>query len=267
MTSLLQATSYKLQATFGQHFAYALGRMGVLETQLLQQTDIDRLLGAHSGEEAVKMLRDIEFLAAPEDVESFQDTLNASAALVKENVERMAPQEKHLIFDILWLEGDRARTAYELKKKQGFVSDVATQPAPPISAGLDLTLEQSFSSPQEIDNAVAHACNVHALKLAQRSASKAIIAFVEHSIELENARTKLRTSEKLDMETIVFEKHVVATLGEELADMKRMLFGPEALFSYGARALQHIALLRVLLTGKVNNLPIQEIKSLLPPLL
>jgi len=48
--------------------------------------------------------------------------------------------------------------------------------------------------------------------------------------------------------------------------MQKVTLGPEALFSYATRALNHIQILKVLLTGKINNLPIQEIKSLLPPL-
>jgi hypothetical protein len=252
--------------TLGQHFAYALGRLGVLEAQLLKTTDIDRLLGAHEGAEAVKMLRDIDFVAVPEADESFQGTLNATTKLLKENVEKMSPESHHFIFNILWIEGDRAQLSYELKEKHSFVSSIAVKPEPPVSSGFELELEQSFSKPQEIDDVVAASCNEEKMKLAKRSGSSLIQKYVQKTIELEELRTKMRTEDS-DLESIAFEKEGMAQLGELLVDMQRIMLGPDALFSYAARTLNHIQLLKVLLTGKVNNLPIQEIKSLLPPLL
>ena len=114
---------------------------------------------------------------------------------------------------------------------------------------------------------VAKIIREHQMWRAEQSGSVAIQRYVQHLIEIEQTRAVLRASEKKDIETIVFEKDAVASLREHLEDMKTMLLGPEALFAYAARALNHLSLLRVLLTGKVNNLEIQEIKSLLPPLL
>ena len=264
-----------LPHTLDQSFAYALGRIGVLENQLLKSTDIDRLLGAHPGEEAVKMLRDVEFVSIPEEgnreqglgIREFQETLDASVMLIKENIEKMAPEEKHFIFNILWLDGDRARISFDLKSKHNFTSDIAVEPHPPVTAGIDVELDDTFSSPIEIDDAISKECEARALSLAEKSGSKAIINYVKLKNELEATRASLRKSDKPEMESIVFEKEVAAELGQHLEDMQKMFLGPEALFSYAARALNHIAILKVLLTGKVNNLPIQEIKSLLPPLL
>jgi len=264
---LLQATSYQLPATLGQHFAYALGRLGVLESQLLKVTDIDRILGAGNAEEAVKMLRDIEFVSVSESAETFLDVLNDSMKLLKENVEKMAPEEKHFIFNILWIDGDRAKISFDLKAKSNFTSDIAVEPLPPVTTGFDVEFDEAFSSPIDIDIAVAKACRDQMLSLAKRSGSRAILNYAELKTELEDARTALRSSEKTDMDAIVFEKEVAVSLGEHLTEMQKMILGPEALFSYAARAQSHIALLKVVLTGKVNNLPIQEIKSLLPPLL
>ena len=249
----------------GQHYVYAIGRLGALEDQLLKVTDIDRLLGASDGAEAVKMLRDIEFVATPDVEEPFQKTLNSTTALLKETVERMIPEQKHFIFDVLWIEFDRARIAYELKEKNGFTSQIASPPEPPVSASFAPEFDREFSSPQEIDDAVAVAVNDQKLILARRSGSKLICEFVEKMTELDALRTKMR-SEKSDVETIAFEKEGLAQLSDLLDDMQKLMLGPEATFSYTTRALSHIQLLKVLLTGKVNNLPIQEIKSLLPPL-
>ena len=263
-----------LPHTLGQHFAYSLGRLGVLESQLLKVTDIDRLLGAHSADEAVKMLRDIEFISEPDEsqgtrneTQEYQQILDASTELLKKNIEKMAPEEKHFIFDILWIEGDRAKISFDLKAKHNFTSDIAVEPRPPVTAGIEMHFDEVFSSPTDIDNAVAKECENKTIALAKQSGSKAIINYVEMKNELEVARTDLRKSDNPDIDSIVFEKEVSASLGQHLTEMQKMILGPEALFSYAARVQNHIALLKVLLTGKVNNLPIQEIKSLLPPLL
>lgn len=267
----------------GQHYTYAIGRLGALEDQLLKTTDIDRLLGASDGAEAVKMLRDIEFVATPDAEEPFQKTLDSTTALLKETVERMIPEPKHFIFDILWIEFDRPRIAYELKEKSGFTSSIASPPEPPVSTGFAPEFEQSFESPQEVDDAVAEVINEQKLVLARRSGSALIGKYVENMIELDALRTRTRSAGSVtrvaglnsptprdadtsSIETIAFEKEGLAQLSDLLDDMQKLMLGPEATFSYATRALSHIQLLKVLLTGKVNNLPIQEIKSLLPPL-
>jgi hypothetical protein len=252
----------------GQHFAYAAGRLGTLEDQLLKQTDLDRLLGASSGKEAVKMLRDIEFVASPEADESFQETLSATAALLKENVERMVPEEKCFIFDILWIEGDRPKIAFDLKKKHGFTSGIATEPLPPVSARFSPELSGPFDSPSAIDDAVAAACEKEMQRIAAMSGSSAIHVYVLHILCVYHTHSAIRNgTQKSDLETILLLQEAVASLREMLDDMRHMVLGPEPVFSYAARAMNHVALLKVLLTGKVNNLPIQEVKSLLPPLL
>lgn len=257
----------------GQHYVYAIGRLGALEDQLLKTTDIDRLLGASDGNESVKMLRDIEFVATPDAEEPFQKTLDSTTALLKKTVERMIPEHKHFIFDVLWIEFDRPRVAYELKEKNGFTSKIASPPEPPVSTGFAPEFERKFSSPQEIDDTVANVIDEQKLALARRSGSKLICEFVEKMMELESLRTKMRSSPTRvansatsSIETIAFEKEGVTQLSDLLDDMKSLMLGPEATFSYAVRTLNHIQLLKVLLTGKVNKLPIQEIKSLLPPL-
>ncbi len=287
----------------GQHYAYAIGRLGALEDQLLKTTDIDRLLGASDGAESVKMLRDIEFIATPESDEAFQETLNSTTALLKETVERMIPEPKHFIFNILWIDFDRPWIAYKLKEKHGFTSQIATPPSPPVSTRFASEFDQEFKTPQEIDDVVAESINEQKLMLAKRSGSALIRSFVEKTMNLEALRVRTRSagsvtrvagtttsntrvaghdssptrdagsnssatrdSDTNSIETIAFEKEGVAQLSDLLDDMQQMMLGPEATFSYAVRALNHIQLLKILLTGKVNNLPIQEVKSLLPPL-
>ena len=256
-----------LPQTLGQDFAYALGRLGTLEANLLKQTDIDRLLGAASSEEAVSMLQDIPLLTVDTEAEIFQDVLSDSLVAVKEYVLGALPENKHFIFDILWVQYDRPHIAFALKTEHAFTSEIAAEPKSVVSAGFAPELSQTFETPQEIDDAVAEACFSEMRSLAKRSGSKMIQKYVEDLIELEGVRTKMRTSDEVEMETIVFEKEVLGKLGEDLEEMKKNILGPEALFSYAVRALNQINLLKVLLTGKVNKLEIQEIKSLLPPLL
>ena len=237
-----------------------------MESGLLNQTDIDRLLGASSGEEAVKMLRDIGFIEIPENDSPFQDILDATAAKIKDDVERMAPEDKRFIFHTLWIYWDRPRIAYELKKKHGFTSEIAFPPTPPISANFNPALEQSFDSPKDVDDAVAAACNEEAVRLAKMSRSYVIYTYIIRIIDVERMQAKNRSENNVG-DAITFEKEMVESLREMLNDMSTMFLGPEPVFSYAARAMNHLMLLRVLLTGKVNKLEIQEIKSLLPPLL
>jgi vacuolar-type H+-ATPase subunit C/Vma6 len=258
----------------GQHFAYAIGRLGVLNDQLLTQTDIDRLLGAPSGAEAVKMLRDIAFVASPEINEPFLETLDATTRLLKENIEKMAPSEKHSLFHILWIEGDRALISYSLKKKHGFTSGIAVEPEPPVTVWSKETwenkfpelLEAGFSSPMEIDALVATVIHTYQSSLAQHSGSRLIQQYVAILQSNEEQRTYIRGLDSVTHEEYLNFEKASATL-DILTQMQNIILGPEPLFAYAVRALNHIALLKVLLTGKVNHVPIQEIKALLPPLL
>ena len=258
----------------GQHYAFATGRTGVLTAQLLRSADIDRLLGAPSGEEAVRMMGDIEFLKV-EDNDSFQQTLDRSSRVIMMEAENMVPEEKHCLLHGIWIDGDRAQMSYALKEKHNFVSQIAEQPKPPVSVFdneswqerfPDLA-EMEFDSPEEIDDAVAKACYAFKKRCADRSGSTLIREYTNTLIEAHEEQARLRADSDTETDFLALEIKNSEELGDLLDQMEKITLGPEAPFAYAARAFSHIALLKILLTGKVNNLPIQEIKSLLPPLI
>ncbi|MBT3834967.1 hypothetical protein HOF56_01845 [Candidatus Peribacteria bacterium] len=254
--------------TLGQHFAYALGRLGTLESELLEQSDVDRILGAKSGEEAVKMLRDINFIVVPDETKDFQEMIDATAKSIKENVEKMIPEDKKFIFDTLWIEWNRPSISFNIKKQNGFVSDIASEPESSIDSSFDPEFDESFKSPRDVDNAVAQACDAERLRLAKMSSSNAIRTYVLRMIDIEEERRSFRDeNSESEKDAISFEQEAIESVRSSLDEMRTMFLGPEPIFAYAARAMSHLALLRVLLTGKVNSLEIQEIKSLLPPIL
>ena len=156
--------------------------------------------------------------------------------------------------------------SFNIKKQNGFVSDIASEPESSIDSSFDPKFTEPFESPRDIDDAVAEACDAERLRLAKMSSSSAIRAYVLRMIDIEKERRSFRDSDS-EQDAISFEQDAIESVRSSLNEMKTMFLGPEPIFSYAAKAMSHLSLLRVLLTGKVNSLDIQEIKSLLPPLL
>jgi len=89
------------------NYAHAIGRIRVLETKLLQSTDVERMLGARNAEDAYKVLNDLDYanhIGDIDNIESFQKVLNSGLHEVKELLTKIAPYNE--VLDLLWFQYD-----------------------------------------------------------------------------------------------------------------------------------------------------------------
>lgn len=207
-------------SVIGQHFAFAHGRTGVLQQSLLNQSDIDRLLGAHDRRETEQVFIELRFTKLiDQSIRDPQEILAACQAWVHREVTSMCPKDKQPVFDILWMDGDQPLLSYLLKKSKGLASGISREPEPAYSAyGRDALRKlveddvknglpddfvasvrhmkkEDFADPRMIDAAVAQLIADSKLSLARKSGSKAILTYVLHDIDIRNIRTALRFPE------------------------------------------------------------------------
>lgn len=204
-----------LASIVGQQFAFAHGRIGVLQQRLLSRTDLDRLLGAHGMQEAAQIVTELAFTAGID--QALRDPTAVLAALerwVRDEVNGMAPKDLVRTFDILWLDADGALLAYALKAHHGLVSPISREPsgmtaydADTLRAAVrgeetdlpatmrrcidDLRAAES-PTPRQIDVGTARCVAAERLRLAHASGSTLIRTYVRHAIDLTNLRTALR---------------------------------------------------------------------------
>jgi len=206
-----------LHALTGQHFAYAHGRMGVLKQLLLEQSDVDRLLGAHSLREVEKILTELKMTnVIDQGISEGRAILEAVGVWMRNEVEQMSPISRRPVFHILWLEGDAPLLAFLLKGHHGLRRDLGREPVSRFNAydpdalralvleGTEgalpshlVTFVQKMHSKEEptakeIDNAVAQYIARTQRALARTSGSNLIRQFLAHRIDLQNIRTALR---------------------------------------------------------------------------
>lgn len=202
-------------STITQNFAFASGRTGVLQLLLLTQSDVDRLLGAHSGKEVEQILTELK-LTNPIDqgIDNGDDILHAVAQWVRQEVETMSPKNKQQIFSILWMENDAPLMAYRLKKQFGLTSEVSKEPPTEDEVALAYHLNAieervkfGDPTPQEVDTAVSQYVADAQLKLADESGSAHIKTYVQHLIDLHNIRTAVRLAgnENVDHRTLMLK--------------------------------------------------------------
>lgn len=207
----------RLPASLDQAFAFAHGRIGVLQQLLLGRSDVDRLLGAHDAREAEKVLTELKLTTQiDQGLQREEEILSAIASWLKAEIEHMAPEGKRDVFAILWLQGDAPLLAYLLKRKRGLTSAISQEPAHMLTTHhpdtlralveteeskmlpaslvtfVRATLAEENLDPADIDIRVARFTAAEQLKLAKRSGSKGIRLFVRHSIDIGNIRTVLR---------------------------------------------------------------------------
>ncbi|MBU2213716.1 V-type ATPase subunit [Patescibacteria group bacterium] len=217
----------------GQHFAYAHGRMGVLKLLLLEQSDVDRLLGAKDLRETEKILTELKLTnVIDQGLSEGHAILEAVGTWMRNEVQKMSPLVSRPIFGILWLENDAPLLAYLLKKSHGLSSEISQEPLsgmnmydPEVlralilnepSAGLHPAVPKSLESfvkkilakeelsAQEIDSAVTKFVVQMQKRLSKTSGSRSIERYLEHRIDLFNIRTALRLSTKETKEVIPF---------------------------------------------------------------
>ncbi len=84
-------------------YAYSVGRIRVLETNLLKNNDIERMIGAKNAEEALRVLNDLDYsnhVSDISDVKKFQVVLSAGLKEVKDLLDDITPYKE--VMDILW---------------------------------------------------------------------------------------------------------------------------------------------------------------------
>jgi len=217
----------------GQHFAYAHGRMGVLKLLLLEQSDVDRLLGAKDLRETEKILTELKLTnIIDQGISEGHAILEAVGTWMRNEVEKMSPISSNAIFGILWLENDAPLLSYLLKKVHGLSSEISQEPLSGMSMydpevlraliinepseGLHSSVPKHIESfvkilkdkedlsAQEIDSAVTKFIVQTQKKLSKTSGSRSIERYLEHRIDLFNIRTALRLSKEEAKEVLPF---------------------------------------------------------------
>lgn len=110
-------------------YAYAVGRIRVLETHLLRHSDMERMIGAKNPEEALKVLQDLDFEnhsgAEPNKPERFHEIISIHLREVKALLEKITPYPD--ILNLLWLSFDLHNIKTILRSKYKKLSEQVTE--------------------------------------------------------------------------------------------------------------------------------------------
>lgn len=101
-----------------EDFAYSVARIRVLETNLLNENEMERMLLAKNAQEAYKIFNELDYsthVGDIENVESFQKVLNAGLKDTKDLIASIVPHK--WVFDILWFRYDFHNIKTLLKAK------------------------------------------------------------------------------------------------------------------------------------------------------
>lgn len=232
----------------GQDYAYGFGRIGVLQEYLLSQQDVERLLAAKDEDALLNGITEMKMSTHVEYAKDPHRFINNLEAWLKKELVQMVPADRKEVFDILWTKDDASLLAYLLKRHHGFTSELSSEPIVGATAFDPAVLrqlvdtgahpaapeeladfvrrmrEQSSSSPQAIDTAVAQFMVRHQSRLAAASGSASIRRYVEHHIDLQNIRTARRLSKDelpadhllrggaIDIDRFSMEPHALAEL-------------------------------------------------------
>jgi hypothetical protein len=200
----------------GHDFAYGYGRVGVLQQQMLDKGDVDRLLGAHSDAELRQILHEIKFTSVVMPLDDLHGFVPAMENWLRAQCRKMAPEGRQDVFDILWLREDLPVLAHLLKEYHGQTSGLTKIEGKGMTTyDYDLLRAQIFQTghrelpedvahfiesikarknikPDEIDHEVAKFITGKQMKLAEASGSRLILRYVRHTIDLQNIRTARR---------------------------------------------------------------------------
>jgi hypothetical protein len=254
----------QLPAYVDQAYAFAHGRIGVLQQLLLNRSDVDRLLGSHDLHDAEKILTELRLTTQiPQGVNREEDVLDLVSLWVRSEVEHMSPEGKVDVFGVLWMESDAPLLSYLLKQHFGLTSSISHEPKSALSS-LDPTLVRQYlaegksdilpeqlmvfiqemlkkesPTPMEIDAAVSQYIATRQLELARRSGSYGIQQFTRHNIDVRNIRTALRlldsTSTERMSELLTGGSVKPSALNGDRASIARAV--EEAGLGYGLAAL------------------------------
>lgn len=201
----------------GSNFAYAYGRIGVLQQKLIHQGNIDRLVGAHNEAQLRQVLGEIPFTSQAMPQELLSDVPFVMERLLKKELTDLVPEDKAPIFNILWLREDQSIIAHFLKQHLGHTSGLTSVQRKAVTAyGIEqlehLILrdnaefiddtdliefirsitKQRTITPSRIDHDVGVFIAAKQLQHARLSNSPLILRYVRHLIDLQNIRTLRR---------------------------------------------------------------------------
>lgn len=99
-------------------FAQSVAWVRVLETQLLSDNELERMVLAKDGRDAYKILNETDYsshIGDIEKIESFEEVINAGLKDTKELIERIVPYK--WVFNVLWFRYDFHNMKVLLKAK------------------------------------------------------------------------------------------------------------------------------------------------------
>lgn len=205
-----------ISSIVGQKYAFAYGRSAHLQAALLNQSDLNRMLGSSDGKDAVRMLTELPITNfINQGIQEPTKIFQAIVQWIQAEITTMVPKKSQIIFDAIWLPATLAELALLLKKKHGFLQSeqsieqlflpaarsnmlkVAIESGnitalPIAEQWLLRDLPKQFSSPVEIDTLLAQKSGALRKKLAKQSGSKLIVRYIEHVIDIHNIQAKLR---------------------------------------------------------------------------
>lgn len=306
-------------------FVYFFGRLATIKQVLLNQSQINRILGADSTKDFLHVLLELPFtnyidqgLSSPEEI------FLALSEWIAREIKNGIPEDQQKILYLPWLEHFSAAVSIALKKKHNFaVNSLYAEPTDTVHHVMDVLRgeananvptevvhiitdlqTQPFTSPQEIDRAVAAAFAILSIKAAKASHNKNIIRYTQAKIDCLNLKNALRQNQTASdfvpgglLPITMFSQPranwatTIASVGynslrdfgnETLTTEERELLCTNCInatiaamwgtpisidiaFAFVVTALNHIAIVRTVFIGKKNDLTPVEIDRILPP--
>lgn len=234
----------------GSNFSYAYGRIGVLQQKLINQGNIDRLVGAHNEAQLRQVLSEIPFTTPAMPQNSLNDVPFAMERWLKKELADLVPEDKAPIFNIMWLREDQSIIAHFLKEHFGHTSGLTTVQRKAVTAyGIEQlenliirddagTIEdtelvdfiaemkkQRTLTPSRIDHNVGVFIAAKQMQHARLSGSPLILRYVRHLIDLQNIRTLRRLPEGQSGQGLFFPDGEinVTTLVEHPKDLAELI--------------------------------------------
>ncbi|NLN06739.1 MAG: V-type ATP synthase subunit C [Firmicutes bacterium] len=321
-------------------YAYAIGRIKVMETRLLDRDRIERMVEAKSADEALKVLGESEYsdyLADLADVHEYEKILSAELLRIYRELRQLSPEEKIIAFFARKYDYHNLKVLFKaahLKEERPelllpglgnipldelvrAVSEEDFRNLPPrmqeAAQKLAEKLQDGFD-PQLVDLWLDQALYAELAEDVQRSKNKYLRDYFTGLVDLTNIKTFLRVRRmqrsksflaavllpggSLDLlamldltdplEVIVdrlasspyaqvvaegvqlFQQTDTLTRYEKLADnfllervrqAKYVTLGPEPVIGYLLAKENEIKIIRIVLTGKINRLPVAEIRE------
>lgn len=214
-------------ARSGNDFAYAAGRVGVLQQRLLTPSDVDRLLGARTESDLERVFGELKFTnVVMGDLSSLDRLIPRMEKWLHDELEQMLPDEWRPMLGILWLKEDAPLIASFLKQHFGFTKTEVAEGRAPSSYKPRLLREliidgkahhtlpghlvlfvqrqkrKEHMTPALIDASVARYVARTQSELAKESGSAQLQMYVKHQIDLQNLRIARRLKDSDDASKI-----------------------------------------------------------------